>query len=153
MRVEAILDLFWDSLPKNPFADAPITIPCRSMVAASAVSAGLAALSTKAKRRVAEFNMLFRVLRSSRKGEKMSDLLLLAARSSILAPEAKNGFDKRLIDPACGDGRFIAGHRNAVGIEQDSKAANTAIKHAPWALIYDGDFFAWAAQTSGRAFE
>jgi hypothetical protein len=26
----------------------------------------------------------------------------------------------RLIDPACGDGRFIAGHRNAVGIERDS---------------------------------
>jgi hypothetical protein len=31
--------------------------------------------------------------------------------------------EDRLIDPACGDGRFIAGHRNAVGIEQDVGAA------------------------------
>jgi len=29
----------------------------------------------------------------------------------------------RLIDPSCGDGRFIAGHRNSVGIEQDVRAA------------------------------
>ena len=54
----------------------------------------------------------------------------------------------RLIDPSCGDGRFIAGHRNSVGIEQDIKAAGEAIARAPWATIYDGDFFAWASDTN-----
>lgn len=58
--------------------------------------------------------------------------------------------DDRLIDPACGDGRFIAGHRNSVGIEQDVTAAGAAITRAPWALIHEGDFFAWAAETTER---
>jgi adenine-specific DNA-methyltransferase len=56
----------------------------------------------------------------------------------------------RLIDPACGDGRFIAGHRNAVGIEQDGRAAGDAIARAPWALVHEGDFFSWAAETTER---
>ena len=58
--------------------------------------------------------------------------------------------DDRLLDPACGDGRFIAGHRNAVGIEQDTKATQAAMSHAPWALVHEGDFFAWAAETVER---
>ena len=58
--------------------------------------------------------------------------------------------EDRLIDPACGDGRFIAGHRNSVGIEQDVSAARSAIARAPWALIHEGDFFAWAAETTER---
>lgn len=56
----------------------------------------------------------------------------------------------RLLDPSCGDGRFIAGHRNSVGIEQDSLAARLAIGAAPSALVHEGDFFAWAANTSER---
>jgi len=36
-----------------------------------------------------------------------------------------------LIDPACGDGRFIAGHLNSVGIERDPKAARLAMLRAP----------------------
>lgn len=56
----------------------------------------------------------------------------------------------RLLDPSCGDGRFIAGHRNSVGIEQDVDAARTAIERAPWALIHEGDFFAWAGATNER---
>jgi len=56
----------------------------------------------------------------------------------------------RLIDPACGDGRFIAGHRYAVGIEQDVEAAQSAIARAPWALVHEGDFFSWAAETTER---
>lgn len=56
----------------------------------------------------------------------------------------------RLIDPACGDGRFIAGHCNSVGIEQDVTAAGAAIARAPRALIHEGDFFAWAAETPER---
>jgi len=53
----------------------------------------------------------------------------------------------RLLDPSCGDGQFIAGHRNSVGIEQDDIAAKHAIERAPWALIHEGDFFAWANST------
>src|SRR5262245_7898305 len=56
----------------------------------------------------------------------------------------------RMIDPACGDGRFIAGHRNSVGIEQDVKATRLAIERAPWALIHEGDFFSWASETTER---
>jgi hypothetical protein len=56
----------------------------------------------------------------------------------------------RLIDPSCGDGRFIAGHRNSVGIEQDVRAAGEAMARAPWAFIYDRDFFAWATETTER---
>jgi adenine-specific DNA-methyltransferase len=48
--------------------------------------------------------------------------------------------DDRLLDPSCGDGRFLAGHRNSVGIEQDPVSAATAMERAPWALIHDGDF-------------
>lgn len=56
----------------------------------------------------------------------------------------------RLLDPSCGDGGFIAGHRNSVGIEQDVKAAQEAVKRAPWALVHEGDFFSWAGNTLER---
>ena len=56
----------------------------------------------------------------------------------------------RLLDPACGDGRFIASHRNAVGIEQDTDAARIAVARAPWSLVHEGDFFAWAGETTER---
>lgn len=58
--------------------------------------------------------------------------------------------EERLLDPSCGDGRFIAGHRNAVGIEQDAQATQTAMSRAPWALVHEGDFFSWAAETVER---
>lgn len=57
---------------------------------------------------------------------------------------------ERMLDPSCGDGRFIAAHRNSVGIEQDSEAARTAVGRAPWALVHEGDFFAWAFATEER---
>ncbi|HYP07607.1 MAG TPA: N-6 DNA methylase, partial [Bryobacteraceae bacterium] len=41
----------------------------------------------------------------------------------------------RLLDPACGDGRFIAAHVNSVGIEQDPVAAREAMLRAPWSLV------------------
>ena len=31
----------------------------------------------------------------------------------------------RMLDPSCGDGRFIAGHRYSVGLEQNSEAARS----------------------------
>lgn len=58
--------------------------------------------------------------------------------------------DDRLLDPSCGDGRFIAGHRNSVGIEQDLVSAGIAMERAPWALVHEGDFFTWAAATAER---
>lgn len=56
----------------------------------------------------------------------------------------------RFLDPSCGDGRFLQGHRNSVGIEYDPVAAHAAMKRAPCALVHDGDFFAWAAETTER---
>lgn len=56
----------------------------------------------------------------------------------------------RLLDPSCGDGQFIEGHRNSVGIEQDAHAAQRAVQRAPWALVHEGDFFSWAANTTER---
>jgi len=58
--------------------------------------------------------------------------------------------DDRLLDPSCGDGRFISGHKNSVGIEQDPIAAKAAVARAPWALVHEGDFFAWASNTLER---
>jgi hypothetical protein len=56
----------------------------------------------------------------------------------------------RLLDPSCGDGRFIAEHPNSVGIEQDPESAQAAIGRAPAALVHEGDFFTWAEATAER---
>lgn len=56
----------------------------------------------------------------------------------------------RMIDPSCGDGGFLAQHRNSVGIEQDPVSARHAIERAPGALVHEGDFFQWAAETNER---
>lgn len=56
----------------------------------------------------------------------------------------------RMLDPSCGDGRFLAAHRNSVGIEQGAHSAAAAMERAPWALVHEGDFFAWAGETSER---
>jgi predicted RNA methylase len=56
----------------------------------------------------------------------------------------------RLIDPACGDGRFIALHGNSVGIELDRDAVNAAKMRAPECRIHQRDFFAWAEGTKER---
>jgi hypothetical protein len=69
--------------------------------------------------------------------------------SCLLAWAVRQPSD-RLLDPSCGDGRFIAGHANSIGIEQDVDAARTAIERAPWALVHEGDFFAWASNTNER---
>jgi hypothetical protein len=52
-----------------------------------------------------------------------------------------------MLDPACGDGRFIRAHRNSGGIEQDPLAAATATAVAPWAVVHEADFFAWATHS------
>ena len=55
-----------------------------------------------------------------------------------------------MLDPACGDGRFLMGHVNAVGVEQDQRSAAVAKINAPGALVHEGDFFTWAAHTEAR---
>lgn len=56
----------------------------------------------------------------------------------------------RMLDPSCGDGQFLAHHANSVGIEQNPLSAQQAIASAPGALVHEGDFFTWAAETSER---
>ena len=56
----------------------------------------------------------------------------------------------RLLDPSCGDGRFLREHQPSVGIERDSRFAAVAHRAAPGSLVHEGDFFAWAAETGER---
>jgi tRNA1(Val) A37 N6-methylase TrmN6 len=56
----------------------------------------------------------------------------------------------RMLDPACGDGRFIRAHRNSVGIERDPHTAATAMAVAPWAQVHESEFFSWAAHWKER---
>ena len=60
------------------------------------------------------------------------------------------GPEDRLLDPSCGDGRFIAGHLKSVGIEPDLHASSIAMQRAPGALVHEGDFFAWAGSAEER---
>jgi type I restriction-modification system DNA methylase subunit len=39
-----------------------------------------------------------------------------------------------MLDPSCGDGRFLMGHVNAVGVEHDPRSAAVAKARAPAAL-------------------
>ncbi|WP_172332547.1 Eco57I restriction-modification methylase domain-containing protein [Mangrovicoccus sp. HB161399] len=55
-----------------------------------------------------------------------------------------------MLDPSCGDGRFLAGHVNSVGVEQDPASASVAKARAAGALVHEGDFFRWAANTELR---
>ena len=68
---------------------------------------------------------------------------------SLLSWAVRNPED-RLLDPSCGDGRFIAGHPNSVGIELDPFATPAAMHRAPKAMVHEGDFFAWASNTVER---
>jgi tRNA1(Val) A37 N6-methylase TrmN6 len=55
-----------------------------------------------------------------------------------------------LLDPACGDGRFLAEHAHSFGVERDHAGASLAASRAPHATIYVGDFFDWAGETNAR---
>ena len=56
----------------------------------------------------------------------------------------------RLLDPACGDGRFIAEHLMSVGVDRDVTVLARAAERAPHAALYGTDFFEWAAATTER---
>lgn len=70
--------------------------------------------------------------------------------SESLVAWACQNISDRMLDPSCGDGRLLSLHRNSVGIEQNPMSANSAIAHAPAALVHEGDFFSWAAETCER---
>jgi adenine-specific DNA-methyltransferase len=72
------------------------------------------------------------------------------AVASALVNWAARQPQDRLLDPACGDGQFLACHRRAVGIELDPEHAAAARQRAPGALIHLGDFFLWAERTPER---
>ncbi|MCC6230286.1 MAG: N-6 DNA methylase [Phycisphaerales bacterium] len=56
----------------------------------------------------------------------------------------------RMLDPACGDGRFLMVHPNSVGVEQDPESCSVVHERSPGSLIHQGDFFSWAAVTRER---
>lgn len=55
-----------------------------------------------------------------------------------------------MLDPGCGDGRFLALHRNSTGVEQDGLAVRAAAGNAPWAKLHECDLFTWATRTEDR---
>lgn len=54
-----------------------------------------------------------------------------------------------ILDPSCGDGRFLAGLKDAVGVDIDPVAAAEASRRVE-AKVVTADFFAWAADTRRR---
>jgi hypothetical protein len=55
-----------------------------------------------------------------------------------------------MLDPSCGDGRFLAAHCNSLGIELDGAAIRAAHCKSPTSPIIQSDFFLWAATTEHR---
>lgn len=56
----------------------------------------------------------------------------------------------RMLDPSCGDGRFLVAHPNSVGVEQNPEACEVVHERSPGSLIHQGDFFSWASETRER---
>lgn len=54
-----------------------------------------------------------------------------------------------VLDPSCGDGRFLAGLTDAVGVDIDPVASAKASRRVD-AEVVTADFFAWAAGTDRR---
>ena len=72
-----------------------------------------------------------------------------AVAAALVQWAARNETD-RLLDPSCGDGRFIACHSNSTGVERNDDAACAAKNRAPSAVVHRGDFFEWAEQLTER---
>jgi len=56
----------------------------------------------------------------------------------------------RLLDPACGDGRFLAAHRNSVGVERDAAGVAAAAQQTRCSMIHGAEFFSWAEECRER---
>lgn len=59
--------------------------------------------------------------------------------------------DDRVLDPACGDGRFLSHTMHSVGVEQIGGAAAEAQRRTPSARVCRGEFFAWARRARAAA--
>lgn len=56
----------------------------------------------------------------------------------------------RLLDPACGDGRFLAAHRNSVGVECNVAGVLAATRQTRGSMIHVAEFFSWAEECRER---
>lgn len=70
--------------------------------------------------------------------------------ANLLVRYAVRRQSDQLLDPSCGDGRFIALHEHSIGVERDNIAADLASERAPLAEIHRSDFFVWASKTQNR---
>lgn len=70
--------------------------------------------------------------------------------ATSLARWAVRSESDTLLDPSCGDGRFLATHSNCVGVDADPTACIAARVRVPEADIHERDFFEWASETSKR---
>ena len=61
---------------------------------------------------------------SARQKEAGAYFTPLAAVSALVKWAARQPTD-RLLDPSCGDGRFIALHSRSVGVEQEAESSQT----------------------------
>lgn len=77
------------------------------------------------------------------------------AVAALLVRTAARSPCDRLLDPACGDGRFLALHPNSIGVERDGCAVRVARQRAPDASVHNADFFVWArrAHQAGERFD
>ena len=55
-----------------------------------------------------------------------------------------------MLDPSCGDGRFLALHPRSTGVDCDPTAVSSATEAAPRGTVECADFFDWAATTTRR---
>jgi predicted RNA methylase len=55
-----------------------------------------------------------------------------------------------LLDPACGDGRFLEVHPKSTGVESCEPSCRAASERAPHATIHHADFFLWARSCRHR---
>lgn len=58
--------------------------------------------------------------------------------------------DEHMLDPSCGDGRFLALHPRSTGVDCDETAVSSATEAAPSGTVECADFFDWAASTTQR---
>lgn len=58
--------------------------------------------------------------------------------------------EDQLLDPACGDGRFLARHPRSTGVDCDQAAISAATEAAPTSVLHAANFFEWALSTPER---
>ena len=56
----------------------------------------------------------------------------------------------KLLDPSCGDGRFLESHLNSVGVDCDVGSVVAATKRSGHATVYAAGFFDWASASQER---